>query len=422
MMNPRFIPGILVLCLAGKMFAASLADIHTAKLPQDASIGPVVAEVQDLEPYVQSFSPTWNAPVKKEEAIAKLDLAMKTLEAARKKYPQNEELALLSGLVASYAFNLDVKDSWNVAPSALTAASQLDPSDFRGKWFLAAHNCQTATLLPSGMKALLEIDASASTDLPASFWLDEMACATETEMPAHALRAESHLSTDARSNRLVEAILSKYKGIASVDTNYKPEDLWFFDPTDNGTTYRNYACGLSFTIPAAWTPSFYPIADGKCAMTLAMAPIKGVKGEWTPEVAVIAHVERPRDSFAEYAEHLEGSGGAAQQNSSLSTLCPVAKCRAADLFDQKLYPGEGGGHGYLLQFERSRPEWSGIALETQPISLASVPDKITTFRTPDYVARFPGNIYYSFLLDSATSILPEAQKEFQIFMKTVRVD
>ncbi len=128
------------------------------------------------------------------------------------KYPDNAELALLSGLVASYAFNLDVKDSGNIAPAALSAATKLDSSDLRAQWFLAAHNCQTSKLLKEGMSAMLDVQASSRNDLPSSFWFDYMTCATLTDMPAHAAEASLHLSPTDLADPVAHAVIDKMSG------------------------------------------------------------------------------------------------------------------------------------------------------------------------------------------------------------------
>jgi hypothetical protein len=48
--------------------------------------------------------------------------------------------------------------------------------------------------------------------------------------------------------------------------------------------------------------------------------------------------------------------------------------------------------------------------------------KTPYFRLPDYIARFPGNIYYTVALDSTVSILPKANEDFITFVKSIRTD
>lgn len=411
---------IFLFLSAGLASAASLKDIRTSSLPDDSAVKAALLDAQQMEPWVRAYSPSWNAPVTKEEAVARLAMDMHAVEVARAKHPESEEIALLSGLIASYAFNLDVKDSWVVAPDALDAAIKISPNDLRGKWFLAAHNCQTGKFLIDGMTGMLEVEAANHEVLPASFWIDYIACATETLMPAHAFHAASYLHGTDLKDPLVDAVMGKMKGTASPQTEYKPEELWSSFPTEGGTFYRSYACGISFTAPSEWKPQFYPIAHGVCAVVLEMPPFKGVDGAWVPNVAIVAHAESASDMFADYAENLEGKRGVKVGNPQLKALCPVANCRTSDIFDRSLYPSEGGAHAWLLQLDRAQPPVSGIALEPGPRRFSTADSG--NHRPPNYLARFPGNIYYSILLDSAVSILPQANPMFTDFVKTIRVD
>ena len=411
---------VFLTALSLSSFAASIKDIRIDKLPNDPALQAALADARELEPWVRAYSANWTAPVTKAAAAARLASDMKAAEAGRIKYPDNEEVALVSGLIASYAFNIDVKDSWNVAPAAFNAAIKLDSSDARGTWFLAAHNCQTVKLLKEGMSALLAVESSGAKDLSSPFWLDYMACATETLMPAHAYYAATKLAPGDRSDPIAVAILSKAKGEASATQAYKPEQLWSTLPVDGGMSFRSYACGISFTVPSGWEPQVYPVSGGKCAIVLQLPPMPGVKGSWTPNIVVMAHMAVPGDSFVGYATLIEGKRGAELDNRQLRALCTFANCITADMFDAHAYPTEGGGHGYIMQFERSRPSNPGFALETSPIPPTA--DSTGAFRSPDYLARFPGAIYYSILLDSAVSILPKANEDFVTFVKSIRTD
>ncbi len=135
---------------------------------------------------------------------------------------------------------------------------------------------------------------------------------------------------------------------------------------------------------------------------------------------VVVHAPRGGESFEDSAKRFEGDRGVNQENAQLSALCPAKPCRTVDKFDKETYPSEGGGHGMILQFERPRPTVTGIALETFPIPPPA--DRTGGYMPDDYVARFPGNLYYTILLDTAVSILPQANQSFADFLKTMRVD
>ena len=127
-------------------------------------------DARELEPYSKSWTMKWEYPIPKEDVVARLGKDLGFLTLAMKGHPDNAELALLTGLVARYAYNLDVDGSYDAAMSALGAAEKLAPGDFRAGWFRATLECQTREL-KAGAEEFLAIESSHAWDaLPAAFW------------------------------------------------------------------------------------------------------------------------------------------------------------------------------------------------------------------------------------------------------------
>lgn len=122
---------------------ADLAAIHQDKLPQSPSVLSAFYDAQQLEPYTDHWSPTWNYPISKNNAASRLALDLAVLRAAVKKHPHNEELLLLTALVAHYAYNVDVPGTFKVLRKSLIEAAKLQPDDVRPNWFRADFICQT---------------------------------------------------------------------------------------------------------------------------------------------------------------------------------------------------------------------------------------------------------------------------------------
>ena len=416
---------LLLVCLTAFVtcaaHAASLSDIDKKKLPADPQLTLALAKISKLEPYVQYFSPNWQAPFTKEEAASELRNASAIVNAFRQKDAANEELALLAGLIHTYAYNLDLENASEAATKDFQDAEKLNPTDVRPRWFLADHQCETTEYLKQGMESMLSLgDAAPSNALPIAFWEDYINCAGETMMPAHALRASSNLDPQARGNTLMNAVLGKVRANASSAKTYKPEELWITYDIPNGVQFRTYACGMSFELPQGWKPKFFPIKDGKCAVQIELPPIKGNDGDWTPNIFLLVMPPAGNEKFDDFAAKFE-TRGVKQESAELAALCPVAKCVSVDMFDTKTYPTAGGGHGWILMFQRGQPLNPGIALETEPVPPPAHGDG-GFFHPPDYLFRFPGTLNYVILLDTAASILPQAKLEFSQFVKTLRVD
>jgi hypothetical protein len=192
----RKILGLLIILFCSSMsplLHADIAAIQTDKLPQETPVLAALSDAREMEPYSHVWWPEWNFPLSKKDVAKHLDKDMDSLVHALKKHPENEELALLAGLVARYGYNVDVKGSPSIALSALSQAETIDPKDVRASWFRATLLCQT--LQPArGAHEFLSLEAAHPWDqFPPTFWIDYMECASLTNMPAHVLRAADHM-------------------------------------------------------------------------------------------------------------------------------------------------------------------------------------------------------------------------------------
>jgi len=172
---------------------ADVAAIHADRLPQETAILAALDDAREMEPYSHVWWPECNFPLSKQEVAKHLSKDLGSLVHALQKHPENEELALLTGLVGRYAYNVDVKGSQNIPLSALSQAQTLDPKDVRAPWFRATFLCETLQPV-EGEHEFLFIEAGRPWDrLPPAFWIDYMECASHTNMSAHVLRAADHL-------------------------------------------------------------------------------------------------------------------------------------------------------------------------------------------------------------------------------------
>ncbi len=193
MRRPFALLSVLLLALTVTPAFGDIAAIHANALPQEPSILAALDDARQLEPYVSLWTNDWKHPIAKDEVAKRLEKDLDFLGAALQKHPDNAELALLTGLVAHYAYNVDVADSHDKAVFAFEAAQKLTPTDMRTTWFHADLLCQTKET-EAGARKFLDLESTHPWDqLPSAFWGDYMYCATVTNMPAHVLRAASYL-------------------------------------------------------------------------------------------------------------------------------------------------------------------------------------------------------------------------------------
>ena len=143
MRRPFALLSVLLLALTVTPAFGDIAAIHANALPQEPSILAALDDARQLEPYVSLWTNDWKHPIAKDEVAKRLEKDLDFLGAALQKHPDNAELALLTGLVAHYAYNVDVADSHDKAVFAFEAAQKLTPTDMRTTWFHADLLCQT---------------------------------------------------------------------------------------------------------------------------------------------------------------------------------------------------------------------------------------------------------------------------------------
>jgi hypothetical protein len=136
---------------------AQLRQIDPAKLPQDPRVQSVFTNVRTIEYMAHSWSIKWSYDRPKNQVASLLKSSLGDLRSVEATVPQNEELLLLTGIVAHLAYNVDVDDTYEVAVQSFEKANKLNPADYRPEWFLAAHRCQSDEL-KTGMAGLLEVE------------------------------------------------------------------------------------------------------------------------------------------------------------------------------------------------------------------------------------------------------------------------
>ena len=150
-------------------------------------------DAKQLEAYSSSWSMKWRYVIPKDEVAARLSKDLAFLNASLKEHPRNVELLLLAGLVAHYAYNVDVPETYGTTLEVLKEATALAPSDMRGSWFHASFVCQTNEPGP-GANEFLSIEAGHTWDqLSIGSWRNYMECMHVVSMPMHVLRAGKYL-------------------------------------------------------------------------------------------------------------------------------------------------------------------------------------------------------------------------------------
>jgi len=409
--------------LARPAFAGVVA-IHANALPQETPVLAAYDDAQRFEPYASSWTSDWHYPVSREEVATRLNADLGFLALAEKNHPGNEDLLLLTSLIAHYAYNVDVHGSFDTAMRALTEAQKLVPTDLRPLWFRASLDCQTGQPAP-GFEQFLSIESGHAWDsLPVGFWDDYLECALINGMPAHALRAADHLDAlhAPPSRRRASLVQTARSVFAPFDPGkaYPAQDAWSGGKQGSDVTFTSTTCGLQIRAHGDWIVNDLALKKGACLAYFATGPYKAAVGRMEPSILVIAQRPPNNETLEQFAASFATKGTFQRFTPS---RCPASSCIGLTGVQPGLYGKDGDGHEQLIVFERDEPRFPGLIFEAPADASKGDAPGGTIFLRPDQVpGRIPGKIYYLVALDTSSSIEEPAVKDFGFFLANLTVE
>jgi hypothetical protein len=421
--NATLLVAFLLSSLTPQAFA-DLTAIHASALPQETAVLSALDDARQLEPYCHSWTNDWKYPLSKEDVTTRLGKDLGFLTFALKAHPDNAELLLLTGLVARYAYNLDVPGSYDSAINSLAHAQKLAPSDVRAPWFRATLQCQTTEPKAGGDEFLSLEDGHVWDQLPASFWDDYMECASVTHMPAHVLRAADHLAHLHAPSSNMRAFLSDtaQKRFDPFDAKkeYDPKEVWQGESTGADPEFTSTTCGLRFRAHGNWAINQLSVTKGSCVAYLSTGPYKATVHDLRPSLLILVKQPEEKETLEDFSKKFTKKGTFEPFPSS---RCPGSICTSMKGVQPGMYGRDGDGHGRIVVFERNQPDFPVLLFESP--SGPPKPDAsggLKYYRPNQTKQRIPGKLYYLVLLDVAASIEEPALKDYEFFLQNLTVE
>jgi hypothetical protein len=415
------------LSFAAPYVLADVAAIHSDKLPQETAILAALDDVRQLEPFCLYWTAPalWQFDIPRQQVADRLSKDIGFLVSAAKVHPDNAELALLAGLVANYAHNLEVQNAYDTATGMLETAAKLAPGDLRAGWLQSTLHCQS-TEIEEGAKGFLALEAAGARDrLPPAFWDDYMECALLSGMPEHVLRAASYLEKGnvRKSNRGKTYIEIARQRIEPFDPNkdYDPSAVWLGpEPAGNLEVLTGESFGARIKVHADWEKEGFQLKGDKGTSLFCPGPYAATKGTLRPCILLLVKQGKPGQTLEEFAASFGRDGTFVPYT---PVRCPAEKCIAEKGIQPEMYHENGDGHGRIIFFEREQPEFPGLIFES-PSSLPHQEGKTgpETFSFAPAQQRMPGKLFYLVLLDTAASIEEPAMKDFDFFLENLTVE
>ena len=417
----------LALFFPAMQLHADLAAIHRSALPQETAVLAALDDVEQIEPFcIYWTAPSlWQFDIPRQQVADRLSKDLGFLVQAAKSHPENAELALFAGLVANYAHNLEVQHVYDTSMEMLSAAAKLAPGDLRPAWFRSTLHCQS-TEIEEGASGFLALEAAGANDrLPPPFWDDYMECALLSGMPEHVVRAASYLekANAPQSDRWKTYVDIARKRIEAFDPNkdYVPSAVWLGpEPIENVEVLTGESFGVQIRVHADWEKAGFQLKGDKGTTLFSTGPYAAKKGTLRPSILLLVEQAKPGQTLEEFAAGLGRDGTFVAYTPA---RCPAERCIAERGVQPGMYKANGDGHGRLVFFERSQPEFPGLLFES-PSSLPHQEGKEgpETFRFAQTQQRMPGKLFYLVLLDTAASIEEPAMKDFDFFLANLVVE
>jgi tetratricopeptide (TPR) repeat protein len=415
---------VVLVLLTGIDAGAGVRNIRRANLPSDPAVQSAYDDVAKVESMVQSWSSSWQYATPKEDVIARLGLSLKALQEAAERSPDNGELQLFLGLVAHYSYNLDVQKSYSVAVQSLEKATKMAPQDYRPRWFLGYHQCQSLAI-KEGMTRLLAVEQESAWErLPPEFWDDYLNCAHIAYMPAHALRAAdhaNHLDPQGAQGRqfLVDASHKRIR-VPDATSSYEVKEVWESNKAGAWVSFTSPMFGMEFSTPGNWHVSFSGATNGAGNAVVEAGPYPGKTGQVFPNLLVIARPPKPGEGLADFLKAAQTHGS--WSKSANPPACPAKECLAVEGALPGAYKKEGDGFATVVVFKREEPSYPGLTFE-EPVNLPKTEgDGTHYFVANERIGRLPGTLYYLVMLDTAESVKASAQHAYSDFLKSLRVE
>jgi len=426
-MAPRLLWFVFIITtlFPGSVVFAQIRQIDPKKLPHDERVQAAYSDALAIEPMAHSWSDKWTRDTPKERVASELASDLHDLRSAEIAAPHDEELLLLTGVVAHLAYNVDVEETYEVAVESFGKAHQLAPDDYRADWFLAGHRCQ-ANEVKAGMEQMLEVeDRIPWQQLQVEFWDDYINCSTIALMPAHTLRAVDHAVHFGESassyNFAVDVAHKRYKA-TDVNANYPAHEVWQATEKDGSVQFTSQFCGMGFSAHSDWHLDIRDVAKGICLSTIETGPYPSKSGKSTPTLLVLTRAAKHQETLENFVESvLKARYVLARPIAAIS--CPSEKCLAFEITDRDLYASEGGGHFLVAAFAGQPPDFPGLLFEKPdgpPPAKAGA--DVAYYHPIEKLQRLPGTLHSIVELDSNASIFEKANSDFAYLLKSIRLD
>jgi hypothetical protein len=402
-------------------YGGHLEHINLDRLPQDVYFLNNMAKMKELEPYVEDWVYEWNFKIGKDEVINEIKKLHLEIDRYLENDSSNGELFLYSGLVAHYAYNLDLQEYWELAEANLLKAKELMKNDFRPDWFLGLHYVKSEQA-KEGMNLFLNIASERDIE-NGLFWEDYAFSAYSSQMLQNTVmgldKAKEIHRKDSQYEKLFGKKIRKKFVVPGNNSKLEVKKLWTLSKSDSLINFACFPLGYKLSVPLHWRVQPFPYQKRTAGFYIEIEPIKGIKGDVISTMTIFAHVAKKKESIEDFMKKFVKSDfdlNEYELDLGLNEFSYVYT-------DSNVYSEEGGARVLLACFERDEPKYSGVKLE-EPRELSNTSSGVQYYGldTDKVFSRFKGRLFYVIVLECSESIFDKSLSEFNRTLKSFVVE
>jgi len=415
--------GIILLLATASGAHASLSAINLNRLLPGRDRAQLSADLKVLETVAENWSPEWRHELPKEEAVS---LAEQTLQKIDDLISAKEvsagELLLLKGLMAHYAYNLDMEKYFDVAVESLLKAQKALPADCRPLWFLGNHYAKAADA-EKAMPLLKQAINQCGDNLPLSFWEDYAYAAVLAAMPATGQYAldqvkAKNLGVLTKKVKAVEEGVKKRLVSPVPGKEYEPDAIWHFRKYGGVARLVNGMYGFMIDLPGDWRISPFGVRNGRSGIGITMPK----KGKWPPplEVAVFVSPASPETLPEKVLRTFLANAGPRRSFNPIAGS-GVSAGKGFFWLESRQKKGSRIVAGIL---RRPQPAYPGLLLEApQNIPKPGNDPPVPRYYTPiKQLTRLPGDLDYLVMVEGAPAAFDKDRSDLEFLLRNLVIE
>ena len=418
----KFFAALLVAVVCNfALFANELQYINIDELHNTDSYKNELVFAYNHQSYFGYYVPDeyWDFPYTREECVEKLTKLYNSL--LENPEPGNQEYMLCKAVVATYLYNLDEMNYFNIAVNDFLAIENLPSYDYRCPWFLGKFYAN-ATLFERGVEQFnMILDSIPPENVNPDLLLNYGGVLHAAGMPMSAINAlelyEKFSGKSVQQNSIYTTIKSRIHEYDGTDTESEMLMRRQVRGEKSGVMLRPF--GLWFSIPEEWTVNVSRFLE---KMYVLQCYLKAPAHDGT-------YINYSVLMFSNVADTIEETSAYKQY---LSCFERFEKVNQVNLFpdrndvisveytDSSMYADRGGSHGYAVLVIEPWTNTADIDMEVPENYLKNTEGGLQYYSLGNFYKRYKGYAVHFFFVDSCEEIFEEAKEQFVNFINNCK--